>query len=266
MRYIVMALFEEAKPLIQTLKLNALSQKPFKIYANNNYTLIISGIGNDAVLMAVSHLLTRFSFEKNDLLINYGIAAARKDTPLGSLFLASKISSYHSKFAYYPQMLIRHDFAERPLMMVDAPLTHPEVEACDMESFAFFKAGLNFIKLSQLIVAKVVSDHFEPDRLPDIKKLQEDLNQNFLSLVPYFEALEQELKNKLDFSENLNRAYQRIVENLKLTKSQQDQLESALYYFILRHDAEPLLPQPLASLHKKEQKDAFASLIAQLRA
>ncbi len=266
MRYITVALSQEAKPLIEVLKLKALAQHPFKIYANEHYTLIISGMGHDAMLIASTHLLSRFNPKESDIIINYGIAAASTHYEKGQLFLAHKLSHTRSPKSFYPQMLISHDFLELPLLSVDAPLSEAQDEAADMEAFAFYKAALHFSKQANIVVAKVISDHFNPKELPPLSELQAWLKENFLKLEPYIDALEKSLFQRPLFSPALQKSLHTLRTQLKLTAAQEAKLHDALKYRILKDAKEPTLPKFQTMQHKKEQKDAFNALIALLRA
>ena len=97
------------------------------------------------------------------LRLNAGICAAPESYPLESLLLAHKLTCKGMP-DYYPDMLLSHDHPEVTLETVSIPQREPLTHPADMESHAVFKAASRFMGVHQMLFAKIVSDHFEPER------------------------------------------------------------------------------------------------------
>ena len=77
------ALFFEANPIIQYLKLHFVTKKPFKIYQNDKYILIISGIGGQNTIKALGYVYEKYAI---NYAINIGIAGTKdKQLKIGDL-------------------------------------------------------------------------------------------------------------------------------------------------------------------------------------
>ncbi len=264
MIYIVTALAAEAKPVVKHLKLKLIAQKPYEIYAAEKYRLIISGMGRDQALMATTHLLSTFSPSPNDILVNIGIAAAQPTHLIGDAFIAHTLTDTLSGKHFYPDMRMDHPFKELALSTVDAPLdAKSPYESADMESFFIYKAALNYLSSAQIIIFKVISDHFS-SAIPSKEAVFGWIEAHLEELFVQLENLEEKFPHKVAFSGLLQKEALKLIEALQLTKAQSDRLNDALKGYILRHKKEPLLPKYLPIQHKKEQKDAFAKIITLL--
>ncbi len=81
---LVMATIIEAKPFIDGLSLIPISEKPFPVYKNNNYILIISGIGKTNAAIACAYFCLTVSICR---IINLGAAGATSTNCfLGEIF------------------------------------------------------------------------------------------------------------------------------------------------------------------------------------
>ena len=264
MIYFTMALLAEAKPIIKTLKLSLSEQTPFQIYSNEAFTLIITGMGKDNAFIATSHLLTKYPPSSSDFLVNFGIAGGIQKHEIGSMVLVHTLTDKKSLKSFYPDMRLVHPYKEVVLTTVDEVQITADttIEVVDMEAFAVYKAALFYLKSSQILSFKVISDHFSAT-IPSKEQVYDWIEPHVNTLMSLLENYQSKLPQKIIFSPTLKAEIDKTLTVLKLTKSQENQLNDSLKGYILRHHKEPLLPKHLPEFtqHKKEQKDAFAKLI-----
>lgn len=264
MTYFAIALLPEAKPLITALKLSLVKQSPFNIYANDNYTLIIMGMGSSKALMATTHLLTLYPPKANDILINFGLAGATKEFDIGEMVMAFSLCNQITEKTFYPDMRLVHPFKEVALTTASMVQTgEPEGISCvDLEAFFVYDAALLFLSSAQVLTFKLISDNFSQN-IPSKEQVTSWITPHVQTLLDLLSNHQSKLPHKLTFSLPLKNEIDKTTEVLKLTVTQQNQLSDAIKGYILINDKEPLLPKHLPEMatHKKEQKDAFNKLI-----
>lgn len=169
MIFISVALFPEAKPLIENLGLKILRDKnPFPVYQNENHTLVVSGMGKIYSAMSVAFLLNEFknSITDSSWILNFGICGAPKEfSEIGKSFLIHKITDEGSQRNIYPDILFKSPISESALLTVDKPVFENETSVLpntlvDMEAYGFFQASRKFFSGDRIRVVKTVSDHF----------------------------------------------------------------------------------------------------------
>lgn len=146
MKLIHVALFIEAKPLIQHYNLKQYDTKPFKIFKNDSIVLIVSGVGEANTNNALSQIFEKYEIHQA---FNIGTAASgTKTIALNSLFCTNKRNQ-------------KVDFM--PCKSVSVPqkeLVHEEV-LYDMESEFFIKQCEKYLDQKEIWVLKIVSDYCE---------------------------------------------------------------------------------------------------------
>lgn len=147
------ALYPEAKPIIQYFNLiQNKSYEPLKIFENNKYILVVSGMGRKKTNDVLSYMFEQFSIKK---IINIGIAGC-KDTSikLGTLFCINHIME---------------NINTTTITTVDRPLTD-DVELktvlVDMEADMFLEVSKTYLDEENIFVFKIVSDYLS-DKIPD---------------------------------------------------------------------------------------------------
>ena len=264
MIYFIVALLPEAKPLIKNLKLTLLRQTPFQIYGDEDSKLIITGIGKENALMATTHLLTHYSPMSSDILVNFGLAGAHKNFEIGEMILAHTLINAATNKKFYPDMRLSHPYKEVKLTTLSEVQTtpDPDVEVVDMEAYSVFQAALMFLKSSQLLTLKIISDHFSAV-IPDKEQVDRWITPHLELLMALLKNYQEQLPKKLYYSQTLQDEIDKTTALLKLTNSQINQLQDQVKGYILRHGHEPLFPKHLSGFtqHKKEKKDAFIKLI-----
>lgn len=157
--FIFTALECEAKAIIDFYNLKKQNHHPFSVYLFENIVLTVTGVGKTAMAGGVAYTLALFSNSYSPILINIGIAG-HKSEPLGSLFLANKISDADSGKNFYPQLLGNQWPNTCGINSYSSPSTL-YFDDClnDMESAAFYEMAVKF-SCSELIHSiKIVSDN-----------------------------------------------------------------------------------------------------------
>jgi nucleoside phosphorylase len=247
----ITALPSEAQPLIKYFKLILLNDNVFKIYKKDNILLIVSGIGKEFALMATAYLFAKY---KIITLINIGIAGADKRYTIGDMLLINKIYDVEKKRFYFPQMRYKSVLKEASLHTFCTPVDNAEQTDCvDMEASAIFFAASKFLKTSNIVILKVVSDHFSTN-IP-LKTEVHRLIENHLSFVK--ELVEDQDKNGKE-----NNNIEPISTQLKLTKSQKQQLKDATIYHRLHFKKIFNLSIEIdKTLNKHQRKEIFKTII-----
>jgi len=167
---LITALYPEAKPLIQTLKLKQNpAESRYTLFERENVRLIITGSGMIPAAACVAGHFTKYPPADCDLAVNIGIAgycpraySADAKRLTGRLFLASKITEQMTGRTFYPDYIYREEFAKMPLTTVPLPATEASLSAeetlIDMEGSALYQALLPFFSPERMFFFKVVSD------------------------------------------------------------------------------------------------------------
>lgn len=144
------ALYPEAKPIIQYFNLvQNKTYEPLKIFENDQYILVVSGMGQSKTNQTLPFVFEHFCIKKA---LNIGIAGCKDKTiKLGSLFCIN-----HSL----------KDIQTATLTTVDKPLddaSHLETLLVDMEAESFLQCARKNLSEENIFVFKVVSDHLSKE-------------------------------------------------------------------------------------------------------
>ena len=169
---IATALHCEAKPLVKHFNLKKdTGITKFDVYSGDDMSLIVSGTGMLKSAVAVAYLLAVNQDKKDISVFNVGICGAvSKDMEIGTPVLPNKIINSATGRAYYPDMLVKHDFDEGTLESFSRPvtadnLTDKGIDFVDMEAAGFAEAAAAFLAPSRICCFKIVSDHLDKTRL-----------------------------------------------------------------------------------------------------
>jgi hypothetical protein len=158
MKYIVMALKSEVQALVERYKLHKSKLRDYTLFENEKMRLIISGVGVENAMRATQTLIDFYDISDEDIYINLGICAASKEYAIGALVEVGSI-------VYQEEEYIIHPYLEAQLHCVDVEQTDATSELVDMESFGFYDAVRHSSAIKNFHIYKVVSDHFEPQRV-----------------------------------------------------------------------------------------------------
>ena len=137
MIYIIVALKAEAQAFVDKYKLIN--------YKNGDFHVVISGIGSDAMYKTTTEIL--LNFIKDDTIINVGICGANKNYNVGQLI----------------------DARYEKITCLDYEAKDAKYDIVDMESDGFIKATKS---IKNSFIFKIVSDHFEPQKVTKDKAKQ----------------------------------------------------------------------------------------------
>ena len=272
MLYITVALSAEARGLIDAFKLTRTYTLPYTMFENEQVKLVVTGVGEENAMLATSAFLGHFVPKKNDVFINVGICAAPKEFAIGEALLAHKlicsVSQRLKTLSYFPDILFEHPLAECELLCVDTPASSPLKMPADMESYGVYKAASRFLDTHQILIFKVVSDHFEPLHIS--KELATQLIvKNLQNLQNIIHSAEFVINKKPLFTSEEERLIHTVSE--LLTKSQSDAFYDACCYYKLHHQKALHAKCPLGielpsseKLSKKERSEYLEQLIKTL--
>ncbi|WP_457743285.1 hypothetical protein [Sulfurimonas sp.] len=157
MLYIVTALKPEAQAFVDYHKLKKSKLNTFTIFQNENIKLIISGIGVEKSRLATQTLINHFDITDDDIYLNAGICGASKEHKIGKLLEIGSLE--YNKISYKTGDFTHH------LTCMDEPSTTELYRLVDMESYGFYDAVIHNPAIKKFYILKVVSDHFEPQKV-----------------------------------------------------------------------------------------------------
>lgn len=266
MIYFICSLYVEGKPIIDffNLKRNS-TYVNFQVFENDNIMLIISGTGKINSAIAVSYLLGNRNLNKNDVVVNVGISGA-KNRKIGEAFLINKIKDNETKRAFYPDILVKHQFEEAMVCTYSHVVANEEIEdLCDMEASGFFIAASKFVGPHQIQSIKIVSDNLNGESV-DKNIIEQIINKNMCKIHEYIESMnkcfyEKELITKEDIN-----IMDIISNNLRFTKSQKIELKKKYISYKIRAGKSPNLKNfiNIKVNIKNESKKQFERIIKEL--
>ena len=158
MIYIVTALKPEAQAFVDKYKLSKKKLSNFTIFINNEITLIISGVGVRNSTMATQTLINHYDITDDDIYLNVGICGANKEYEIGELIEINRIT-------YNSQTIEIKDKDGKTIICLDEEANTSKYDIVDMESFGFYDAVIHSPAIKNFHILKVVSDHFEPQKV-----------------------------------------------------------------------------------------------------
>lgn len=160
MIHFVTALPCEAKPLIDHYRLKPSSAKSLlQIYASDNVSLIISGVGKANSATAVACLQGITKTNEHITWLNVGIAG-HANMEIGTSALAHKITDASTGQNWYPAFVTKPNIPTASLLTVEQPeQDYREDTLYDMEAAGFFAAANRFAPSELIHCFKCISDN-----------------------------------------------------------------------------------------------------------
>lgn len=272
MLYIMTALSAEARPLIGALGLKKKQTAGrFRIYENESRTisLVITGPGEILSATAVGMLIGNGEEEEN-FLLSFGCSADlssildQADNRMvqdGKLYIADKIVNADSGRTFYPDLLVRNDFAEVTVVTGSRVLTGAsdrddslikiistkqlsekqgmpqhgsgtsQTILYDMESAAIYEAGSCFLGPHEMSFLRVVTDRGNGDEVTP-----EDVNRCVTDVLPdlleYIAKVQSFLKGQKKKSENcdIGQAGEKLAKDMDCSVTMGHQLTQLLRF------------------------------------
>lgn len=246
MIFISTALFPEAKPLIELLELKILREKSaFPIYQNENYSLVVSGIGKISSAIATSFLLSRFEnlIQESSWILNYGICGSPKELArIGESFLIHKVTDQGSGKNVYPDLVFQSPLQESSLVTVDKPVFENESSdhkstLVDMEAFGFFQAAKKYFTSDKIRIVKTVSDHFTKLESSLGSDLTNIITERIRSALPEIHSILRipiVTAKKIILEEEELRTLDSLIEFLRLSETETIQLKDWMLGYKIR--------------------------------
>ena len=157
MLYIVTALKPEAQAFVDYHKLKKSKLDNFTTFSNDTITLIISGIGVEKARLATQTLINNFDITDEDTYLNIGICAATHDYAIGELIECGGVVYEEMEYIFN---------SDKPLIhCVNEEISSELYPLVDMESYGFYDAVVHNPAIKKFHILKVVSDHFEPQKV-----------------------------------------------------------------------------------------------------
>ncbi len=151
----------EAQALVEHWRLNALRERPFRVYGDGDLRVLVSGVGSHASAAAVGYAAGLDDSRADDIWLNIGIAGHAHHA-LGTPLLAARVSHHGRDGAWYPSLLFTPPCAAAELVTHDVAVTdYPAEACCDMEAAGFMAATSRIASGDLVQVFKVVSDNAE---------------------------------------------------------------------------------------------------------
>jgi|TARA_B100001996_G_scaffold58706_1_gene41735 nucleoside phosphorylase len=163
-KIIITALQDEAKPIIEFYNLSRESkQSDLKVYANNDFSLLITGVGRKKVIDTLPIYLERI-YNPDNLLINIGIAGGNPhSSKIGNMYYIDKLSSEFSNNKYSFPVIDKIGIDKISLITVEKNINNNDnniyKELVDMEAAVITEIAMKYFDLSKIKILKIVSDH-----------------------------------------------------------------------------------------------------------
>jgi len=251
----VVALACEAKPLIQALKLkNVANYANFPLYENDEFRLIITGIGKLNAATATSYLAGLNESEKNNVWLNVGIAG-HQDANIGSPMLANKIIDGGSGLNWYP-IFIRPLTTVKSTSLVTQDHAQKEYEPntlYDMEAAGFYLAASRFNTTEFIHSLKIVSDN---QASPAGYLPEKDVSQLISTNLEIIEQTALQLNEPAQQWQSISQAaseYDKFLAKWHFTVYQQNSLKQLLKRWNTLFDNQPIWTQGLTNLNNSKQ-------------
>lgn len=157
MIYIVTALKPEAQAFVDFYRLKKSRLGAFTTFYNENIHLIISGLGVTNARLATQTLINHFDITNDDIYLNIGICGASSSYVIGKLLEIGTLS--------YEEQTYKFKDEKYAINCLDSEASEEKYEIVDMESYGFYDAVIHNPAIKNFYIFKVVSDHFEPEKV-----------------------------------------------------------------------------------------------------
>jgi len=224
---LIVALWEEARPLIESLGLVKRPNTRLDTYENSTTILVICGLGFTSTCTAVGYAANLLS-DRNPLFwLNIG-TAGHKFLSIGTVVIPAKIEGLAHLPPFYPTSVFHGDHETTELVTVTkANNTYPERFCVDMEAIGFCLSSSRFSLKDYIQVVKVISDNqdnpasaLKKGRLGHVIDLKLETLTNIINQFTDFAKQESEHEVKLSLPNDLR--------NIHFTETQKINLHRLL--------------------------------------
>ena len=156
MIYIVTALKPEAQAFVDFYKLKKSKLGNHTAFMNENIILVVSGLGVINARLATQTLINHFDITDDDIYLNIGICGASSKYEIGELLEIGSIVYDDINYTFKD---------EKEIVCLNQEASECDYSIVDMESYGFYDAVVHSPAIKSFYIFKVVSDHFEPDKV-----------------------------------------------------------------------------------------------------
>ena len=158
MIHFVVATNSEARPLIDLFKLKKIKDlKQAFIYANQNISLIISGIGKVNAAIGVTQTYYYYNQKNNNIWINIGLAG-HKYLKVGDICTINKITDNETNKNFFP-FVNKFKMQNQECLSVGIQKKIYSSKVHDMESIGFYQSACKYSSKELLQIVKIISDN-----------------------------------------------------------------------------------------------------------
>lgn len=247
MIYFIVALKEEAKPLIEYYKLKKdLNYHKFEVFSNNNYLLIITKVGILNCIFALSNFFSNKIINDEDLCINVGIMGSSK-YKIKDKVLINKIESDYYDNIFYPDILFKHNYYTDSIISCNKVIKNLNGNY-DMESFGIFYVLRKYFNCDRMIYFKIVSDNLNNVDI-NIKQLINSIIDDLNYLIEV---------NRINNHNMNNELFLDVSRKLNLTVSMKYILWNDIrYLFLCNIDVDNILKKYLIEVNNSEERKYY---------
>ncbi|MDT8716781.1 hypothetical protein IAI10_08930 [Clostridium sp. 19966] len=240
MVYICTALYEEAEPFIEKLKLKKnLNITKFQVFESDEYRLMICGVGKIKASIAVTYMLSIFKPSHRDVFINVGICGtSNMNFQIGEIFIINKILDKDTYRSYFPDIIFKHEFKESQLVSASAVekniMEKDKFDLVDMEASSVYEAAVTFMQTNQVIFIKIISDYLEVNNLDKsfICSLMSGASEKICSWLQSIKSWNQYIPS---FTEEEKNIIEKVTLNLRLSETMKNEFIQYTKYYRLNH-------------------------------
>lgn len=263
---ITTALRAEAKAIIDGLKLKGVN-KPFGVYENENYVLVITGVG--CVKCATACGWAFGNYDNITGAVNIGISGGQEND-YNELFVVNAVEYYGNGYMQVPDILYPCKLKERKCITADFAVKNCDIRSddtvYDMEAYGFMSSAGNFLTNDKIALLKVVSDNIAEGDIPSSNDVTEIVSGKFNEINDFLNTFSQyceytDKKPSFDFYTDT------ISQKYRLTQTQISQLKTELHNSYVYYNALPdidNLPLPSGNT-RKDNTFAFEILLNNMR-
>jgi len=132
--------------------------KNLTIFSNDEIVLIIGNIGVENARYATQMIINHYDISDDDIFINVGICGANKEYEISRVLEIGAIN--------YNEIQYIFDKKKIEILCADEAVEQTgEYDCADMESFGFYDAIIHNPAIKKFHIFKIVSDHFEPNKV-----------------------------------------------------------------------------------------------------
>ena len=252
---LVVALAAEARPLLASYRLQGVSGHPYRICADEQTHLIVSGIGKVAAAAATAYLRALIG-DTPAAWLNIGIAGHGSQA-VGTPLLAHKVVDAASGKPFYPTFTAPPPCRTTLLHTVDHAQPATGDAAYDMEASGFCEAAQRFATSERVHCLKVVSDNpqspYQTLNAEKIETLIEAQLDTVAQVGEHLRALSQQLHALHADPPGLAE----LTARWQFTATQQHQLRGLLSRWQTLAPATPVVNDDLLALQSRNEVLAY---------